>query len=388
MGKQRDKALRFTHLKLENWRNFQKVDVALQDRAFLVGPNASGKSNLLDAFRFLRDLGQEAGGGLQNAVWQRGGVKGLRCLSARRYPQIGIRVWLAGADGTRYEYEVSFNQNQQRRVRVERERVVKNGEELLVRPDKNDRQDEQRLTQTHLEQVYANKEFREIAEFFRSVNYLHLVPQLVRDPERSAGRTNDPFGGDFLEQIAKTQTPTRKARLNRVRHALRVAIPQLEELEWYRDDTTGTSHLRGRYANWRPHGAWRMEDQFSDGTLRLLGLLWAADAARGPLLLEEPELSLHPEAVRYIPEMLARLQRRSGRQFFVSTHSPELLQSEGIGLDEVLVLQPSQEGTTVTSAANFKQITMLLEEGQSMADAVLPYTRPENVEQLPLFADQ
>jgi predicted ATPase len=47
--------MRFSQVILENWRNFDQVDVRLQDRAFLVGPNASGKSNFLDVFRFLRD---------------------------------------------------------------------------------------------------------------------------------------------------------------------------------------------------------------------------------------------------------------------------------------------------------------------------------------------
>lgn len=48
--------LRFTRLRLENWRNFRQVDVELAGRVFLVGPNASGKSNFLDAFRFLHDI--------------------------------------------------------------------------------------------------------------------------------------------------------------------------------------------------------------------------------------------------------------------------------------------------------------------------------------------
>jgi len=59
------------------------------------------------------------------------------------------------------------------------------------------------LTQTYLEQINANREFRDIAEFFASVRYLHLVPQLVRDPDRSLGRRNDPYGGDFLETVAQ-----------------------------------------------------------------------------------------------------------------------------------------------------------------------------------------
>ncbi len=105
----------------------------------------------------------------------------------------------------------------------------------------------------------------------------------------------------------------------------------------------------------------------------------------GPLLLEEPELSLHPEVIRFIPQMFARIQGRSGRQVLISTHSSDLLRDEGIGLDEVLLLQPSGEGTTVQTAGSFSEIKALLEGGMSLADAVIPRTRPENVEQLMLF---
>ena len=63
-----------TRLKLTNWRNFTDVDVPLLDRAFIIGPNASGKSNLLDAIRFLRDVAKREGGGLQTAVTRRRGA--------------------------------------------------------------------------------------------------------------------------------------------------------------------------------------------------------------------------------------------------------------------------------------------------------------------------
>ena len=59
--------LRITRLHLENWRNFARVDMDLDGRVFLVGPNASGKSNLLDSFRFLRDI-VTVGGGFERAV--------------------------------------------------------------------------------------------------------------------------------------------------------------------------------------------------------------------------------------------------------------------------------------------------------------------------------
>jgi hypothetical protein len=246
--------------------------------------------------------------------------------------------------------------------------------------------DPARLTQTYLEQINANQAFREISIFFASVRYLHLVPQLVRDPDRSLGRRNDPYGGDFLEQIARSSEKTQKSRLKHIQNALRVAVPQLVEIELFRD-ARGAPHLRGKYEHWRPQGAWQAEDQFSDGTLRLMGLLWSALDGVGPLLLEEPELSLHPEVVRFIPQMFARIQRRLNRQIFVSTHSSDLLRDEGIGLDEVLLLEPSDNGTIVHTASDFKEIKGLLEGGLSMAEAVMAKTQPKRAEQLSLFGD-
>lgn len=378
------KITRFTRVALENWRNFERIRVDLQQRVFLVGPNASGKSNLLDVFRFLHDV-VSVGGGFQEAVRKRGGVSRLRCLAARRYPDIGINVVLGGEeDVAAWEYELHFAQDNQRTPILKKERVVRQGRELLVRPDRQDKADPERLTQTYLEQINVNKQFREIAEFLGSVRYLHVVPQLVREPDRSVGRTNDPFGGDFLEQITRSQEKTRGARLRRIRDALSVAVPQLAELELARD-LRGTPHLRGKYRHWRPQGAWQAEDQFSDGTLRLMGLLWAVLDGTGPLLLEEPELSLHPEVIRFLPQMFARIQRRFGRQVMISTHSTDLLSDEGIGVDEVLLLIPGDEGTTVQLAGNYEDVKALLDGGLSLGEAVMPKTSPENVQQLASF---
>lgn len=378
-------SLRFTHVHLENWRNFTSVDVPLQRRAFLVGPNAAGKSNLLDVFRFLHDL-VSVGGGFREAVdARRGGVSSIRSLAARRYPEIAVRARLGTDDETSlWEYELRFTQDNLRRPQIASEIVRFRGDELLRRPDANDKRDPERLTQTHLEQVNVNRRFRQVVEFFDSVRYLHIVPQLVREPDRSVGRRNDPFGGDFLEQVARTPKRTQNSRLRRIGEGLKVAVPQLQELELWRDDR-GTPHLRGRYEHWRLRGAWQSERELSDGTLRLLGLLWAVLDGSGPLLLEEPELSLHPEVVRYIPQMFARIQRRSGRQLLVSTHSEELLRDEGIGLDEVLLLLPSGEGTSVELAGDYEEIPSLLHGGLTLAEAVLPRTRPADVKQLALF---
>jgi len=192
------KIRKIRRITLRNWKNFLQVDVATPRRLFLVGPNASGKSNFLDAFRFLRDLATP-GGGLQEAVRRRGGVSAIRCLAARRYPDVTVGV-VVEADAEEWEYELSFNQDNRGRPMVRKEQVRRGGETLLNRPDDvpEEQSDSARLTQTYLEQVNVNQPFRLLADFFASIRYLHIVPQLIREPDRSVGRREDPFGGDFF----------------------------------------------------------------------------------------------------------------------------------------------------------------------------------------------
>src|SRR5579859_5428076 len=135
------RTLRFTRLALKNWRNFTAVDVELQLRMFLVGPNASGKSNLLDSLRFLSDI-VTVGGGFEAAVNKRGGVTMLRSFAARRYPAIEIQVAL-GNDHipAEWEYTLTFTQDNQRRPKIEREIVCHRGQLLLARPNDEDTAD-------------------------------------------------------------------------------------------------------------------------------------------------------------------------------------------------------------------------------------------------------
>ena len=377
-----------SRLILKNWRNFRSVDVRLGPRVFLVGPNASGKSNLLDAFRFLRDIAKP-GGGLQWAVSQRGGLSKIRCLAARREPDVEMGVNLSGnGSQARWRYAIGIRQEVRgyRNPYLVYERVWQGDQQLLDRPDDADRADPLRLTQTHLEQINANQGFRDAAWFLASIVYLHLVPQLLRHPEAfpGPGVPEDPFGRNFLEVVAKTPEKTRRSRLRRIEGALRSAVPQLTQLRDAKDEA-GVPHLEALYEHWRPKAGWQREDQFSDGTLRLIGLFWSLLEGDSPLLLEEPELSLHSAIVSRLPSLIARLQRERARQVLMSTHSGDLLSEKGIGGEETLLLVPDREGTKVELASSNRELRDLLRSGLSVADAALPRTAPRTVSQLTLF---
>jgi len=383
--------MQFTRIQLKNWRNFVSVDLKLGERLFITGPNASGKSNLLDVFRFLRDLAK-TGGGLQQAVRERGGLSKIRCLAARRYSDVEIDVELSDSDAkepTLWRYQVGLRQQPHghRWVLLRHELVWRNGEKILNRPDSHDDQDELRLTETHLEKIGANREFRTIAETFQKTLYLHLVPQLLKFPHLAnrESAAEDPFGIKFLERMMETPEKTRRTRLKKIEKALQIAVPELKNLTDIRDEK-GLPHLEAVYEHWRPGGGKQREDQFSDGTLRLIGLLWTLLEGDTLLLLEEPELSLHSRIVSKLPALIWRLRRSKRRQVIVSSHSAELFGDRGIKPSEVALLRPrGSEGTVVELASDKEDVRLLLEGGMSVADAVLPLTAPMKIEQLALF---
>lgn len=378
-----------THLAIRNWRNFRSSDVNLTSRVFVLGANASGKSNLLDVFRFLRDVCSPHGGGLQKAIQSRGGLSKVRCLSARQDPYIKIDVILKptveAAESWRYLLSIAQEQRGFRRPIVQREEVYKNDEKILERPDQDDRKDPERLIQTHIEQVNNNLNFRDIARFFSSTTYLHLVPQLLRFNDEIQGRTieTDPFGQGFLDRVAKTSPRSQRSRLSKIEKALKIAVPNLEQLKFERDETTGRPHLAALYKHWRANAGWQREDQFSDGTLRLIGLLWSLLEDDALLLLEEPELSLNSAIVAKLAPLIYRLQRQRRRQVILSTHSVELLSDPGIAAEEVILLDTSGEATRAVNLQESSDAYNLIKSGFPVSEAVLPKTTPAQID---LFA--
>lgn len=386
--------MKIRQIRLKNWMNFKSLETAeLSDRVFLIGPNASGKSNLLDALRFLRDVAlpsgvKPSGGGLQKAVNDRGGLSKLRCLNAKQDTEVMLEVTIEDGADKQWRYILGFKGEGKanNRIIVTSEVVQLNGSTIHRRPDLDDKNDPERLTQSYLEQVNANLEFRELARFFSEITYLHLVPQLLKFASVIGGNVveQDPFGQGFLQRIAATGEKTRNSRLRRIQLALDCVVPQFKELRFQKDPVSGRPHIEANFAHWRPKGAWQRESQFSDGTLRLIGLLWSLMDGGSLLLLEEPELSLNEEIVRNLPKLLQMVQKKSKtpRQIIVTTHSEALLDDASIPAEEVIRLQPSAEGTEIRGLE--PQEAIMIKSGLSVGQVMLPATRPENVAQLQL----
>ncbi|MBN1409648.1 MAG: ATP-binding protein, partial [Spirochaetales bacterium] len=342
-----------------------------------------------DVFRFLRDVAR-SGGGLQEGVRLRGGLSKIRCLAARAPKtdvEIEVHLYETESDIPLWKYSISLTQKgggavSETKAIVRYEKVWKNNELILERPNEEDENDEELKQYTHLEQPTSNGKFRDLADFFKSLDYQHIIPQLIRDPSsfQRTGNKEEFFGRDLLEKLSQMPERKRNNQLNKIEKALKYAVPHLKNLELIKDKM-GIPHLQAVYEHWRPHGAKQDEDQFSDGTLRLIGLLFAMQNGIQPLLLEEPELSLNSGVVQKLAEIIYLMQKRKSgkRQVILSTHSYDLLNNNGISAKEIVILKPVKEGTSAENADSIADIRNLLNTGLTPAEVVLPHAEATGI---------
>ena len=156
----------------------------------------------------------------------------------------------------------------------------------------------------------------------------------------------DDHGTGFFQLAGRFPATALDAVVARIRPIMAATVPEVpnlsyqrvagEEVVFYSDDPQSASSCS-------------THDQFSEGTLRLLGILF--DLATLPrsttlVLLEEPETFLQPSVVRSLPSFLAEVGYSKQVQMVITTHSPELLSDETIGADQVLLLRTTDKGTT------------------------------------------
>lgn len=382
--------LYISKLRLYNWKNFHECELDLTKRCFIIGANASGKSNLLDALRFLRDIAKQ-GGGLQSAVEQRGGVTKIRCLAARQRTDISIETELRDIETDVLSWTYSLKIKNVGGGIMKNQAIVLDenvfdhlrNKKVVNRTVKSKGEDSETLKYTFLEQTTANKDFRVLRDTFSEIEYLNVVPQLVRE-SGSAVLTSgkeDYYGRNFLNRLSVLPERTRKSYLRKINDVLRKVVPQMDELSFVRDDM-GVPHIEARYKHWRDKGSKQNEVAFSDGTLRLIGFLFAMLDGNGVILLEEPEINLNSGVVEQLPEFIARMQRNKKRQVLVTTHSYDMLSSVGIGTAEVAVLETSPEGTKVSPLSEIPSLQAAVDAGFSIADAAIPAIKPSTANEM------
>ncbi len=366
----RQPTFQITGVWAKNFRSIADTSVELDRLTVLVGPNASGKSNILDIMRFLKDALRFD---LEAAVSIRHGIGAIHhqesegCISDI---EIGISATLGGyaeISDIYVEYGFALASEPDGGFKVSREYgkvwegdnsgkpaefKIENGN--LVSPELLKRIS----PQIGLFADYANSDFDTTALAFPillriarrngvtsyedngfatalmysalwrlqrnllDMRFYHIFPNAIRGPQKSGNAYPlNEDAGNLASTLRKmgSESPESMACL---KESLGRLIPGISDLEV--TPAGGYLVVRLKHDSVRG-GVWFDLSQESDGTVRLLGLLAALYQRRYlPLIgIEEPELTVHPGALAVLADLLNEATQRS--QIIVTTHSPDLI---------------------------------------------------------------
>ncbi len=340
-------------LSVRNFKSLSQVEVELPRLAVLFGPNAAGKSNLVEAIRLLSWIGTQRT--LDDAV--RGSIRGYP-LEALSMPAGGIPDLLKketasfqleadlstpaenGMDsGYRYRIEIGINT---------RSGVLTNRNEFLsalsvtgepkgrpaIEPDGNRllvrRQTGGGRPRAELLGQYALlSDRRFVTPAYRTIDKVraelqdwrayYFNPAAMRIAASPLGVVDIGTSGEHLAPFLYRLNNEHPKHFGAVTRSLRSIIPSIEEVQVLLDEQRGTLDLFVFQ-----DGIYYSSRVVSEGTLRVLSLCALAVNPWSSSLLafEEPENGVHPRRIELVAQMLTSLALDQQRQVVVTTHSP------------------------------------------------------------------
>ena len=364
--------MKLTHIAITNWRNFAHIEFDLSSRLFVVGPNSSGKTNLLGALRFLGDIGRR---GRVAASEERGGPD---------------RDFRSGADSA--AFVATFNDTQNSTEFALFLRLMSAGSESTKRGsdadqtfafpmtdpltgEPNDRYLDvnQTITAGGKKPADEGESFpvedeeaqrTRVRQTLAGIRYIHPNPKKML--ERS-DRYDPDHGTGFFQHAGRFSDQQLDAVVDRIRPIMASVVPEIPNLSYQR---MGLGREVVFYSDTPVRGASGVysHEQFSEGTLRLLGMLFnLATLPRDTsvVLIEEPETFLQASVVRSLPSLLAEVAMNRDVQMIISTHSPELIDSELVLPSQVLMLRSENGETTgeLLSESNDPRIKAVVSAG-------------------------
>ena len=345
-----------TRVVLKNYKSIAACDVRLQPLTFLVGRNGAGKSNFLDALRFVADaLNLDLG----HAIRDRGGINDIRRRSRGHPNHFSIRLEFALPEGFTGHYALQIRTCSPGGYEIQTEECrIQN--KLCLTSEEYFRVESGTVTDTSVEVAPAAAsdrlylvnasglpEFRPVYDAFSRMGFYNLNPDKIRDlqapdPGDVLLRDGSNLTSVFtkLSPIVKKDTEEYLSTVVPGIHTVDVKGFGPKETLEFRQDVAGDKHR------------WRfLANNMSDGTLRVLGILVALfqgddDAQKRVTLvgIEEPETALHPGAVAVLLDGLRDAANRT--QVIITTHSPELLDDKHLDVNSILAVE-AHDGDTV-----------------------------------------
>ena len=348
-----------TSLRLVNFKNFADETLKLGPFTVIVGANASGKSNIRDAFRFLHGIGRgytlaEILGGKYGPGGQLewGPIRGAPNEIARfqklyHYESAAFDIHAElNLEGERvfYSIKVSFNPNTgfvvlEEELKTETLGIYTtkkvSGSRLELFTEENGPQGVgvssiQPALKTVAPAFMLNQEFGKpekgltakwSLDALGNMRFLEFSPERMREPS-VPGATRLGDGGENLPSVLEAICTDAERKRTLMSWFEELTPMDVKELEFPRDPS-GRIHLQIVERNGRKVSAYSA----SDGTLRFLGILAALlGPNEGDLyFFEEIDSGIHPNRLWLLLDLIEQQTAKGGIQVVTTTHSPALL---------------------------------------------------------------
>ena len=333
---------------LRRFRSVLAAEVSFANPLFLVGRNGAGKSNVLKALEFVSDCMTTP---LGTVIQNHGGIEVVRHRSgtSSRPGNLALRVDFDFANGTPasgwYAFEIRAKEGYE--FEVVREKCVVH---VAGQRHEFDRSDKLLLTGVPalepvvdpqallLPLIGGTPQFAPVTRGLAGIRVYAVQPTAIQEPQEPDSGMSLRCDGSNLASVLKTLARA-EGKLERLCELLRTVVPGTATVRPIKHGTKLSLEFRQAWEGTGPgrkngnpgrnsvaHGAAAM----SDGTLRTLGILTAFLQPTRPTLLglEEPEATVHPEALASIMELIRSFSRDT--QVLVTTHSPDLLDAKWV----------------------------------------------------------
>jgi predicted ATPase len=331
-----------TRVVLKNYKSIEACDVDLHSLTFLVGANGAGKSNFLDAAKFVADALRTS---LDHALRERSGIQEVRRRTGGHPTHFGIRLEFAVHGGPTGSYAFRIAAKASGGFEVQHEECVLSGTEALS----GDVRFSVPGAATASDRLYlpdAPAEFRPVCEALGRMAFYSPNADRIKDLQLpDAGDLLARDGSNLasvLDRMAKRQPEAR----SKVEDYLSKIVPGVRGVEVSHVGPRETLEFRQDVPD--PENPWRfLAGSMSDGTLRALASLAALfQSGSVPLAaLEEPAATLHPAAAAVLLDAL--LEASALRQLLVTSHNADLLDSPKVRSPNVLAVLAENGNTRI-----------------------------------------
>lgn len=402
-------------IKVTNFKSFKNLEIELDKFNVLIGANASGKSNFVQIFKFLRDI---ANFGLNNAVSMQGGAEYLRNINidtadnfslkvvsdqkgefTRRTKKFSIRV---KTYETIYEFALKFNKRgsgfkiaedkltqkcnfvklEKQKEKIEEKEITGQGEIILSCVNGKvkiilHKPEEVPITENDIYPAFlwekrlpANTLLLEtplffisslgMEEIFSGISIYDFDPKLPKKTTPITGKAELEEDGNNLSIILKNITEN-KEKKRKLFNLVKDLLPFISDLH-VEKVAAKSLFFKLQETYFKNENQYLPAPLISDGTINITALIVALYFEKKPLIIiEEPERNIHPYLISKVVDMMKDVSQK--KQIIVTTHNPEIVKYAGLGnLDNLLLVSRDNEGfSTISRPVDKEEIKTFLE---------------------------